>query len=633
MSDGSKDRQRGAASANAAGALAIPLRILCTTDLHAHVFDWDYAAGRSRPGTGLLALAKVIAQARDEVQNALLLDNGDVLQGSALGDFAALGVGQPDHPGNPVIQCMNALRYDAGNLGNHDFSLGLAHLRHCLRGTTFPIVSANVRTVPTAPVPADAATSPLVPDGVLLDRIVTDQTGTPHRLRIGVTGVLPPQTAIWERDRLEGQIEVEDMVPAAMRVVDRLKAESADLIILLAHSGPGPSDAAPGSENAALHLAGLPGVDVVVMGHTHQRFPSDDFTPSPRMNPVLGTLAGKPAVMPPPFGGGLGVIDLMLVKSAPDQRWPVRSHRVEIREGGPGMAATAPEIETSHRKTLDWVRTRIGRADAAMTTHFALVAPNDAMRLVALAMSRHVAGALGDGPLGHLPVLAAVAPAKAGGRGGPAHFVDIPAGDLLLRHVHDLCPHPDTVTALCLTGQQIADWLERAVSLYHRITVGLPDQALVDPAFPAFNFDLIDGLDYRIDLSQPARFDLRGAVVVPEAQRIADLTWRGLPVDPKARFILATTSHRSNGGQGFAGTEDANLVLRNGLPLREVLCRHIQSRGTRLPPSVAAWSFVPMPDTCVTFLSAPDAVPHDLNPQPEPLDLTPDGFRRFRLRL
>lgn len=614
------------------------LRILATTDLHAHVLAWDYAADRPAPGTGILALSDVITAARAEWPNTLLFDNGDFLQGSALGDLAAQEGAAERAPVNPVIRAMNALRYDAGTLGNHDFSHGLPHLIRAVDDAAYPVVSANAIAAPPRNLPNHRPEAlNLVAPWVILDRVLTDEAGGEHPLSIGVTGFLPPQTALWERGHLEGRVRVEDILTAARRTLPRLRDEGVDLVVVLAHSGIGPSVAEPGMENAALALAALPGVDVVVMGHTHQVFPAADVPAQDSVDPQRGTLAGKPAVMAGAYGARLGVIDLLLERGD-TAAWRVLSHKVETRAAtasGAGDALAAPEVQSAHHRTLDWVRARLGRVDQPMTTHFALIAPSAALRLLALAQSRHVAEALRDGPLGHLPVLSAVAPFKAGGLGGPGFYVDIPPGDLMLRHVLDLYPHPNTLTALRLTGAEIAQWQERAAGLYNRITPGLPDQPLIDPDFPAFNFDLIHGLDFRIDLSQPARFDTRGRLVAPHAQRISNLTWRGAPLDPAQSFVVATNCYRSNGGSGFAGTERGNLVLDDGLPVRDVVIRHLRERGTRLPPMSGGWGFVPMPGTSVTFLSAPEArdTTPPIDPAPEPLDLTPEGFLRFRLRL
>lgn len=99
------------------------------------------------------------------------------------------------------------------------------------------------------------------------------------------------------------------------------------------------------------------------------------------------------------------------------------------------------------------------------------------------------------------PLLVAVAPFKAGGRGGPMNYTDIPPGPLTTRHVADLHIHPNSPVALRMTGADLARWLERSVSLFHSIAPGSRDTNLVDPAFPSYNFDMIHGLSFAIDLS------------------------------------------------------------------------------------------------------------------------------------
>jgi 2',3'-cyclic-nucleotide 2'-phosphodiesterase/3'-nucleotidase len=114
------------------------------------------------------------------------------------------------------------------------------------------------------------------------------------------------------------------------------------------------------------------------------------------------------------------------------------------------------------------------------------------LRLVARAQAAHVVERLQSGPHGHLPVLSAAAPFRAGGRGGPDNFVDIPPGPLTLRHVYDLYPHPNAVAALLVTGAEVRLWLERSCSQFRQINLQAQDAPLLDPDFPSFNFDTID---------------------------------------------------------------------------------------------------------------------------------------------
>lgn len=621
---------------------SVDLRILATTDLHMNLLAWDYERNQPRHGRSLESLIAPIAMARAEAANSLLLDNGDFLQGTALGDRVALDHAEGKRAAHPMIMAMTALGYDAANLGNHDFSYGVPFLLHVLEQAKFPIVSTNILSTTARNLFAQGSTARnLTLPWVILDKTVQDRAGKRHVLRVGLLGFAPPQTMLWEAHHLTGKIEIEDIVQSARRAIPRLKAEGADVIIALSHSGIGPAEVEDGMENAAIPLAALQGIDAMIVGHTHQVFPSASFAGQRGADIAEGTLAGTPAVMPGAYGSHLGVIDLVLRRDAAG--WTVQGHKSECRKALAEQQAApearlvaAPVIAAAHQETLEWGRQRLGRIDRAMSTHFALVTPVPPLQLLAQAQARYVAAALRNGPHGRLPVLSAVAPFRAGGRSGPDNYATIEAGEFQLRHVMTLYPHPNTLTALRLSGAELLDWMERAVSIFRQIVPGQADQPLIDPDFPAFNFDMIDGLDCRIDLSQPARFDPRGHLVRPDAQRIIDLTWRGDPVRPNAAFILATNSYRSNGGQGFAGAEPANVVLDDGLPVREVLVRYIAERGANLPPAPAGWHFAAMPDTSVLFDTAPEAqFQTHLFPDLalEPLYETEDGFLRFRLTL
>lgn len=616
----------------------VDLRILATTDLHMSLLPWDYLRDRPQPGQSLAELAPLLEQARQEVPNCLLFDNGDFLQGTALGDHLALMPAGPDSPPHPMIAAMSALGYDAVNLGNHDFSHGLPFLAAALGQARFPVLATNTR--PNGP---DAAVwhgphgpAPIAPWTVLA-RQVTDRDGQGHLLRIGVLGVLPPQTMHWEHGHLAGRVEMRDILTSATKALHQMRAAGAEVIIALCHSGIAGDLPAEGQEIAAVPLAALPEIDAVIAGHTHRVFPSDQFAPCPAVDPLRGTLSGKPAVMAGAQGSHLGVIDLQLVQGA-DRRWQVGGFAVACRKtpADAGAHLPLPMLAQSHRAALDWVRQPIGWTETGLDSAFALVTPGAAHRLVARAQARHVAQALRDGPLGRLPILSAVAPFRTGGRAGPDHYVQVDPGPVLLRHVLMLYPHPNALVALRLSGAELQDWLERAVGIYRQISPGAADQPLIDPDFAPFNFDMIDGVEFRIDLSQPARHDAAGTLRHPQARRIRELTWQGQPVTSDQTFILATNSYRAAGGMGFAGADPANVVLADGTALREVLAAHLRAQGTTLPPAAPAWRFLPLPGTSVLFDTQPaarDRAGQHPHLALEPLAETPDGFLRFRLRL
>ncbi len=641
-------------SAALAGPDLFHLRLLATSDLHVHLTPWDYFADRSSQAFGLARTAALIAIARAEVARGhgtcLLLDNGDFLHGSALGDLEALRDG-PDAALHPMIAAMNALFYDAATLGNHEFSGGLNFLLSRIYAARFPIVCANIARRLGA-TPLDDQT--LVPATALLVRDLTGRNGTRRRLKIGIIGLLPPQTTQWERHLLGDTLVTRDMLEAAAAHVPRLRAAGADIVIALCHSGIGPAVASANMENASAALAAQPGIDAVVAGHTHQTFPSAEFAASAGasagassgIDPERGLLWGKPAVMPGFHGSHLGVIDLALrwseagwsVASGTAELRPIarrtRSGRVValVRSARDIMAIAAP----AHRATRAWTTQPIGHSDVMLHSYFALVMPCPTVRLVARAQAAHVAHLLRDGPYADLPLISAAAPFRAGGRAGPENYTIIPPGPVLMRHAVDLYPHPNVLAALLVSGAELALWLERSFSLFNTVTRGDRDVALINPNFPPFNFDLLEGLTWQVDLTHPPRFGSHGVTLNPASQRIRDLAHNGRPVDPAARFVLATNSYRAAGSGNFAGASPDRMIPLAPRTSRDVVLDHIAGSAALACAGPPNWRFVPMGDTSVIFDSAPQAADHlaDLLPmQAVALDLTPAGFRRFRLHL
>ncbi len=618
------------------------LRILATTDLHVHITPWDYHAGRSSAAFGLARTATLIAAARAEVDCSILLDNGDFLQGSPMGDVEALRTDQRGP--HPMIAAMNALRYDAATLGNHEFSNGLDFLMRQLADAAFPLVSANVvRQLGRIPL----LDQTLVPPTVILTRHPSDGRGDIHPLRIGIIGLAPPLVTQWDRQQLGTHVRTRDIMEAAAAHVPMLRAQGADIVIALSHSGIGSSIACANMENASAALAALPGIDAVIAGHTHQTFPSPDFTgDSFAIDPVRGRLYGKPAVMPGFHGSHLGVIDLFLTRCA--GQWRVSDSHAELRPiarrstSGKlrALIRSAPDIiaiaDPAHRATKRWTQQSIGQAATALHSYFAMVAASPTVRLVAQAQASHVQRSLRDTQYDGLPLISAAAPFHAGGRGGPDNYTHIAAGPLKMRHAFDLYPHPNTIAALLVTGAELALWLERSFSQFRRIASDTQDAALLDPDFPSFNFDTLEPLTWNVDLTQPPRFDSHGRLINPAAHRIRALTFQGQPVDPTARFVLATNSYRAGGSGGFAGATPERIILSGPESNRDILLAHIAALGCLPATNAPNWRFISQPGTTAIFESAPAAsafVDDFAGQRADPLGIGPNGFRRFRLHL
>ncbi len=625
------------------GQRAVHLRVLETTDLHLHLLPYDYYADRPWDGIGLVSAANLIEQARAEAPNALLFDNGDFLQGTPMGDFVAHERGLRDGDVHPVIAAMNALDFDAITLGNHEFNYGLEFLMKALGAAAFPVVSANLAVKRGADPRRDTT---LVKPYTLIDRMVSDDLGGKHPIRIGVIGFAPPQVVDWDNHALDGRLHARDIVETARAYVPEMREAGADLIVALAHTGIGSARHTHGMENAAVPLARVPGIDALLTGHSHLIFPSPVFGSLPDVDITAGTIAGKPAVMGGCWGAHIGVIDLLLTRDA--GRWDVLGTRSEVRSlSSSPKAAPRPRPDTTaeklasvvasaHSDTLAAIRRPVGTSHKPLHSYFAHLGEMDSLRVVADAQREYVAARLTDPDLRDLPVLSAVAPFKSGGRSGPAGYTDIPAGPLALRHIADLYAFPNAIAALCLTGDQVLDWLERSASAFNRVRPGSTGTVLRDPDFPGYNFEVIDPLDVVIDLSQPARFDANGVLIDAKAHRVVSVTLNGAALEPDARFILCTNSYRAGGAGNFSGARASNLVLADEAVARDIVREHVARADSLLNDAHGSLRFVPMPDTSVVFETGPAAQQHldqIVRFHPEPRGLTRGGFLRLKLDL
>ena len=365
-----------------------------------------------------------------------------------------------------------------------------------------------------------------------------------------------------------------------------------------------------GEENAGQDLAKLDGVDALFLGHQHLLLPGEDFVGIPGVDADRGTIHGKPAVMAGFWGSHLGIIDLTLEK---DTGWRVAEARVEARPiarrdaNGRAIALTESDpsvleaAKTAHEATLRYIRTPVGRLATPLHTYLALIADDPTVQLVNEAQRAYAASlAAARTDLASLPILSAAAPFKCGGRSGPYAYTDIAAGPLAIKDVADIYPYPNSLRVVRVDGATLREWLERSASIFRRIDLSLRDeQPLLGPAYAAYNFDVIDGVEYRIDVTEPARYDDSGALVAPEARRIRDLTFNGAPVDPKQSFLVVTNNYRASGGGGFPGCDGTSVAIEAPDANRDVVLKYIESearsRRSRtatgaLRPGRAPWS-------------------------------------------
>ncbi len=619
------------------------LRIMETTDLHVHVFPYDYYADKPVDTVGLARTAAHVKAIRAEATNSLLLDNGDFLQGNPMGDYMAYERGLKPGDLHPVIAALNTVGIEASTLGNHEFNYGLDFLMTALAGAQFPIVSANVVKEIGADPTRDVG---LLKPYVILDRVLRDGDGTDHPIRIGLIGFVPPQIMQWDRGHLDGKVQTRDIVATAQAWVPVMREEGADIIIALSHSGIGSAMHTDGMENASVPLATVDGIDAMLTGHSHLVYPSPTFDGFDMVDSKAGLIHGKPAVMAGFWGDTLGVIDLLLERDG--GVWKVVSTSVETRpiyqrnedRSITALVESVPEVEAAvqseHDATLAYIRRAVGKTSAPLYSYFALVADDPSVQIVSQAQTWYIARMLKGTAYESLPLLSAAAPFKAGGRGGPDYYTDVPAGDVAIKNVADLYLYPNTIRAVKVTGAQLKDWLERSAGMFNQITPGGQDQPLLNSDFPSYNFDVIDGVTYEIDLSQPSKYGPKGEDLNPDAGRIVNLSHNGQPVDPAAEFVIATNNYRASGGGDFPGAKGDTIIFEGPDTNRDIIVRFIVEAGTINPTADANWHFKALPGTSVLFDTGPKAADYLADVKAVTIEAAgdgPDGFMRFRITL
>jgi 2',3'-cyclic-nucleotide 2'-phosphodiesterase/3'-nucleotidase len=599
------------------------LAILETTDIHANVVGYDYFKLAADPSLGLDRTATLIAQARGEFPNTVLLDNGDTIQGTALGDYQALV--KPVTCGKllGVHKAMKRLGYDGGGVGNHDFNYGLGFLgqvtgnrfdvpgvpraRKACAGPGFPIVLANVYSVRTH--------KPLfAPYRIVSKRVrAEDAAGRPLEatVRVGIIGFTTPTILSWDKRWLEGRVYTEGVVETARRYIPEMRRKGADVIVAISHGGLDAGPYSPTMENGNYYLAQVPGIDALLLGHAHQLFPNPASTVAqfnlPNVDKARGTVFGVPTVMASLWGKNLGVIRFDLRHDG--KGWTIARDRtiVETRatqQADKSYVAADPAVlelvRAEHEATIRYVQTPVGSTDFRMSTYFADVGDPSAIQAVNAAQADYVRAYV-KANLPHyadLPVLSVSAAFKAGAA-GPGDYTDVAPGSLALNNAADLYLYPNALYAVKVDGAALTAWLEKAAHRFNTIDPTRTEpQELVNGGFPSYNFDTVTDPDLRYEID----------VTRPPGQRIRNLTWQGKPVAGGQAFLVATNNYRASGGGNFPGLDGGMTVIAAPDTNRDVLIAWIRThqRLTRAGDGAArSWRFAPVATAGPVVFHAP----------------------------
>ena len=513
----------------------LDLVVAATTDVHGYIRGWDYYTGVPDTLRGLTRAATIIDSLRRySSPTPIVVDAGDVLQGTPLAYVAArIDTTMP----HPVILAMNAVQYDAAVIGNHEFNYGVATLDRAVRQADFPLLAANVYT----------------PDGRQPYRPWA--VSTRRNVKIAIVGATTPGSNLWDRDNLSGRLVVRDIVPDVRTAVRDARDAGASVVIVLLHSGldePSSYDTVStnvGSENVAARVAReVRGIDLIVYGHSHKEM---------RDTVIAGTLL----MQPKNWATSVAVAHLGLERV--NNRWRVRTKRSTVVQSArhvesPRVIAAVAE---GHRAAIAYANTTIGTTSVAWRADSARVVDTPLIDFI-LETEREASGAQ----------LASTA----------AFSLDasLAPGPITVARLAALYPYDNTLRAVKITGEQLRAYLEQSARYFKPNAQGSAD---IDPAIPGFNYDIVKGVDYTIDVSRPI------------GERITQLSFDGRPVAPTDTFTMALNNYRQTGGGGFAMLRGAPVVYDKQLEIRQLLIDEVKRKGTLVPANYfhPNWRIVP----------------------------------------
>ncbi|MDR5781306.1 bifunctional 2',3'-cyclic-nucleotide 2'-phosphodiesterase/3'-nucleotidase [Caballeronia sp. LZ065] len=623
---GSNDDDSAPATPAVADGTKATLAMLETTDIHTNVLSYDYFKLAEDKSIGLERTATLIAAARKEFPNTMLLDDGDTIQGTALSDYQALVSPIDCKTTLAVYKVMNALNYDAGTIGNHEFNYGLPFLaqvtgskldvpnlppvaqQQSCSGPAFPLVLSNVFGAKSA--------QPIFKPYTIVTRNLQatgpDGKAVTVPVKVGVIGFTPPAIMSWDKRNLDGNVYTQGLKESAEKYVPQMRAEGAQIVVALSHGGLDNSPYSPSMENGSYYLSTVPGIDVLMIGHSHQVFPDATSTVAqfnlPGVDKVKGTVNGIPTVMANFWGKHLGVVALSLTYSK--GAWSIEKNatKVEarpIQNADKTYVAADPSVSAAiaaeHLATINYMKTPIGSTDFRMTTYFADVGDVSAVEIVNQAqaqyMSDYVAANLPQ--YAGIPVLSVSAPFKSG-FGGGTDFTDVSAGNVAINNAADLYLYPNTVYAVKVTGADLKAWLETAAQRFNRIDPAQTAAQELVSSYPGYNFDMITSKDfsYEIDVTQAV------------GSRIRNLSYKGTPVASDQAFIVATNNYRASGGGNFPGLDGSKTIYASPDANRDVLISYIKKIKAMTSAANGidrSWRFAKVSTQGpVTFKSAPN---------------------------
>lgn len=502
------------------------LVIMGSTDVHGRIFPYDYYTGKE-DNKGLAKIYTKVKEIRASNKNTLLVDSGDLLQGTPLTSY--FGSVEKDKI-NPMVKAFNFMKYDAFSVGNHEYDYGLDSIYKASKDAKFPFLSTNTFFYKNT-------------KGPFPSFVVKNVNG----IKVGIMGFTTPGVSVWSKGIVEKKLDFRDIVESARDVLPEIK-KMVDVVVLIPHTGlhdqkglEGYNSAETGipPENVGRELAkNFPDIDVLLLGHTHTEI-KELFE-----NGVLISQADK-------FGNRLSIAELDLEKQ--NGKWKIVSKKSDTVD----VTTLTPDPELmdymkeEHEKTIKYVNKEIASTDSDWSAQDSRMKDSPFVDLINKVQMEVTGADLSSSSLFN-------------------ENISIKKGKVTLANIASLYIYENTLYAIKINGKQLKDYLEYSVKYYDLVD----GKVVANKAVPGYNYDMVSGVDYKIDVSKPL------------GQRIVELTYKGKKVTDDMTFTMALNNYRQSGGGGFDMLKGSPVVYNKFESIRDLIIEYISKKGTISPNEV-----------------------------------------------
>jgi 2',3'-cyclic-nucleotide 2'-phosphodiesterase/3'-nucleotidase len=513
----------------AAIQLTAAVTILQTSDLHGSILPIHYANNEANE-VGLAKIATRIAQERGDTPiNTIVIDNGDLIQGTPLAYHHAR---INNEPYDPMVLCLNELQYDAAVLGNHEFNYGMDVLEKAIREARFPWLSANILHRETG--------LPYFGQPYVI-RILE------HGIRVAVLGLTTSYIPNWENPNHIRGLVFRDVVEAAQEWVRYVReTEKADIVVVSYHGGfecdldtALPSEPQTGENQGYRLCMEVEGIDVLLTGHQHRN--------------LAAQVNGVAIVQPGNQGRFLGKVSLRLSRN--EDRWEITDKKPELLsvEGIEPDPIILGLVEDYEHQTQKWLDMPIGQlvGDMRITDPMAVRLREHAL----IEFINKVQMAYGGTTIANT-----------------ALFDNDSLGfktEITMRDVVSNYMYANTLKVVRVTGADIKAALEQTAGYFaHYDGEGVKvSKEFAAPKPQHYNYDMWEGIDYRINISRPL------------GERVTMLNYEGKPIDLEAGFDVAMNSYRAGGGGNYTMFHGKPVIKDIPTDVSELIASYIMEKG------------------------------------------------------